>query len=158
MYARTLMPPTMMVLVVLATFFIAIPAQPVSADPCGMVPPIFTGNVSPITRIGLQKTYVFYKDGVESFVIRPGFQGDVDNFGMLIPFPTAPELRKVPDNVFDHVVNAVDPPEVVVDLRIRMQRGAAFGAPMATAESAPMNYKSDAVSYTHLTLPTICSV
>ena len=143
MYARTLMPPTMMALVVLATFFIAIPAQPVSADPCGMVPPIFTGNVSPITRIGLQKTYVFYKDGVESFVIRPGFQGDVDNFGMLIAFPTAPELRKVPDNVFDHVVNAVDPPEVVVDLRIRMQRGAAFGAPMATAESAPMNYKSD---------------
>ena len=60
------------------------------ADPCGMVPPIYVGNISPITRIGLQKTYVFYKDGIETFVIRPGFQGNVDNFGMLIPFPNPP--------------------------------------------------------------------
>ena len=104
MYSRTLIPLIMTVLMAL----MALSAQTVSADPCGMVPPIFTGNVSPITRIGLQKTYVFYKNGVESFVIRPGFQGDVDNFGMLIPFPTPPELRKVPDNVFDHIVKAVD--------------------------------------------------
>ncbi len=88
-------------------------------DPCGMVPPIYTGKGAPITRIGLQQTYVFYKDGVETFVIRPGFQGKVDNFGMLIPFPSAPALRKVPDNVFSQVANAVDPPEVVVDLRLR---------------------------------------
>ena len=90
-----------------------------SSDPCGMVPPIFTGG-NAISRIGLQKTYVFYKDGVESFVIRPGFQGKVDEFGMLIPFPTPPELRKVPDDVFAHVSNAIDPPEVVVDLRTRL--------------------------------------
>ncbi len=89
------------------------------ADPCGMVPPIYTGPGSPITRIGLQQTYVFYKDGVETFVIKPGFQGNVDNFGMLIPFPTPPSLRKVPDDVFSHVANAIEPPEVVVDLRIR---------------------------------------
>ncbi len=97
------------------------------ADPCGMVPPIYTGNQSPISRIGLQKTYVFHKNGVETFVIRPGFSGKVDNFGMLIPFPTPPEMRKVPDNVFEQVANAVDPPEVVVDLRIRrMMRGIAL--------------------------------
>lgn len=102
------------------------------ADPCGMVPPIYTGNV-PITRIGLQKTYVFYKDGVESFVIRPGFQGNVEEFGMLIPFPSAPEIRKVPDNTFEHIVNAVDPPEVVVDLRMRRMRMARGAAPMANA-------------------------
>ena len=100
----------------------------VNADPCGMVPPIFTGKKSPIARIGLQKTYVFHKDGVESFVIRPGFTGNVDNFGMLIPFPTPPEIRKVADNVFEHVANAVDPPEVVVDLRMRrMMRGGIGG-------------------------------
>ena len=88
------------------------------ADPCGMVPPIHTGP-NPIARTGLQKTYVFHKDGVETFVIRPGFQGKVDNFGMLIPFPNPPEIRKVADNIFEHIANAVDPPEVVVDLRIR---------------------------------------
>ena len=52
------------------------------ADPCGMVPPIYTGEGVPLTRIGEQQTYVFYKDGIETFVIRPGFQGKVDNFGM----------------------------------------------------------------------------
>lgn len=96
---------------------LAIGTTQLAADPCGMVPPIYTGTITPITRVGLQQTYVFYKDGVESVVIRPGFQGKVDNFGMLIPFPTPPELRKVPDSIFEHLDNAIDPPEVVVDLR-----------------------------------------
>lgn len=92
-------------------------STPLLADPCGMVPPIYTGQGSPIARTGLQQTYVFFDKGVESFVIRPAFEGKVDNFGMLIPFPTAPALRKVPDNVFEQIAAAVDPPEVVVDLR-----------------------------------------
>lgn len=100
---------------------------PLFADPCGMVPPIYTGPGSPIARTGLQQTYVFFDQGVESFVIRPGFEGKVDNFGMLIPFPTAPALRKVPDNVFDQIAAAVDPPEVVVDLRPRPEMMMAFG-------------------------------
>ena len=63
---------------------------PCLADPCGMVPPIsLDGDDANITRIGEQKTYVFYKDGVETIVIHPGFEGDVDEFGMLIPFPNA---------------------------------------------------------------------
>ena len=94
----------------------------VHADPCGMVPPVYVGNDTPIARIGDQNTYVFFKDGVETFVIHPGFQGKVDEFGMLIPFPAIPELRKVPDNIFPHVRAAIDPPEVVVyaqNLRFR---------------------------------------
>ena len=111
-----------------------------SADPCGLVPPIYVGNQVPIARTGLQKTYVFHKDGVETFVIRPGFTGDIDNFGMLIPFPNPPELRKVSDNVFDQIVNAIDPPEVLVDLTPRpmmaMARGAGGGAVGAEAPMA----------------------
>jgi hypothetical protein len=87
------------------------------ADPCGMVPPIWLGEGSPLTRVGIQKTYVFHKDGVETLVLRPGFEGDVEEFGMLIPFPSPPVIRKVPENVFAHLAAAVDPPEVVVDLR-----------------------------------------
>ena len=91
------------------------------ADPCGMVPPIYPGGQPvPLARSGLQQTYVFYKDGVETFVIRPGFTGKVEEFGMLIPFPTPPAIRKVPDHVFPHVAAAVDPPEVVVDLRVSL--------------------------------------
>ena len=93
--------------------------SPVLSDPCGMVPPIYVGKGPAITRIGLQQTYVYFDQGVESFVIRPGFEGKVDNFGMLIPFPNPPALRKVPDSVFDQIAAAVDPPEVVVDLIIR---------------------------------------
>ncbi|MCH7725452.1 MAG: DUF2330 domain-containing protein [Planctomycetes bacterium] len=89
----------------------------VAADPCGMVPPITPGQKTPIARVGLQQTFVFYKDGVETFVIRPGFTGKVDEFGMLIPFPTPPAIRKVPDHIFPHLAAAADPPEVVVDLR-----------------------------------------
>jgi len=91
--------------------------SPALADPCGMVPPVYLGKGPPITRVGLQQTYVFYKDGIETFVIRPGFRGKVDQFGMLIPFPTPPAIRKVPDHIFPHLAAAVDPPEVIVDLR-----------------------------------------
>ena len=56
---------------------------------------------------------------METFVIRPGFSGKVDEFGMLIPFPTPPALRKVADDVFEQITAAIDPPEVVIDLRPR---------------------------------------
>ncbi len=112
--------------------------SPAKSDPCGMVPPIFTGKGSPIKRIGLQQTYVYFDKGVESFVIRPGFQGKVDNFGMLIPFPSPPALRKVPDNVFDQIAAAVDPPEVVVDLRPKPE----FMMDMAAEGAAPMSFSA----------------
>ncbi|WP_372364963.1 DUF2330 domain-containing protein [Candidatus Uabimicrobium sp. HlEnr_7] len=86
------------------------------SDPCGMVPPINAGSKATITRIGLQKTYIFYKNGVETIVIRPGFSGKVDQFGMLIPFPKPPALRKVPDDIFAHIEAAIDPPEVFASL------------------------------------------
>jgi hypothetical protein len=114
------------------------------SDPCGMVPPIYVGDQSPIARVGLQKTYVFYKDGVETFVIRPGFSGNIDNFGMLIPFPNPPELRKVSDNIFEQVANAVDPPEVVVDLRVRrmMMKNNMGAAPASASTDKKLEFRS----------------
>ncbi|MCB9638494.1 MAG: DUF2330 domain-containing protein [Myxococcales bacterium] len=106
------------------------------ADPCGMVPPAYIGPGQPITRVGAQKTYVFYKNGMESIVLRPGFSGKVDNFGMLIPFPSPPALRKMPDNIFHHIQAAVEPPEVVVHLwRYRRYRRSGR-YPMPSAPSA----------------------
>ena len=114
------------------------------ADPCGMVPPIFTGEGVPITRVGPQRTYVFYKDGIETYVIRPGFQGKVDEFGMLIPFPSPPALRKVPDEIFNHLANAIEPPEVVIDLNPRRYEDDRFAersmAPSAAMDEAPLKY------------------
>jgi hypothetical protein len=100
-----------------------------------MVPPISVQDVTPITRIGDQMTYVFFKDGIESFVIRPGFSGKVDEFGMLIPFPTPPAIRKVSDDIFPQIAAAIDPPEVVVDLRYRLRRGAAVPQSNAPAKA-----------------------
>ncbi len=113
------------------------------ADPCGMVPPVsLDGAPIPIRRVGLQKTYMFFADGIETIVLRPGFSGDVDNFGMLIPFPSPPGIRKVPDNVFAQIAAAVDPPEIRVDLRPRpkMRRNimARASAPRKKAEEKPL--------------------
>lgn len=110
------------VLITVALACLSVCHTPAKADPCGMVPPIyFNTRTVPITRVGLQKTYVFYKDGLETLVIRPGFEGKVEEFGMLIPFPTPPAIRKVPDDVFPHIAAAIDPPKVVIDLRWQMR-------------------------------------
>jgi hypothetical protein len=92
------------------------------ADPCGMVPPIYVNDNTSLVRVGDQQTYVFYKDGIETFVIRPGFSGKVEDFGMLISFPTPPALRKVSEDIFPQIAKAIDPPEVVVDLRVQYLR------------------------------------
>ena len=118
-----------------------------SADSCGMVPPIYTGPGQPITRVGLQETYVFYKDGIETFVIRPGYEGKVDEFGMLIPFPKPPALRKMPDAIFSQIANAVDPPEVVVyvqELSLVLGRQS-LNAPTNQAAPDPQALKYDTV-------------
>src|SRR5712691_957147 len=94
-------------------------AGPALADPCGMVPPIYVNDNASLIRVGDEQTYVFWKDGIETFVIRPGFSGKVEDFGMLISFPTPPALRKVSEDIFPQITAAVDPPEVVVDLRAR---------------------------------------
>ena len=112
---------------------LALFTQPTYADPCGMVPPIYLDGHVPITRVGEQKTYVFYKDGVETFVIRPGFEGKVDEFGMLIPFPTVPEIRKVSDHIFPHIAAAIDPPEVVIDLQAGLYRREASSRSLSRA-------------------------
>src|SRR5215475_15768691 len=101
-------------------------ARPCLADPCGMVPPIYVNDKTSIVRVGDEQTYVFYKDGLETFVIRPGFSGKVADFGMLISFPTPPALRKVSEDIFPQIAAAIDPPEVVLDLRPHMNF--AFGA------------------------------
>jgi len=63
-----------------------------------MVPTVITsidvGDEAPIARIGAQKTYVFYKEGIETFVIRPGFLGKIEEFGMLSPFQARPRFGK----------------------------------------------------------------
>ena len=106
------------------------------ADPCGMVPPIsLDGPDTNIERIGEQKTYVFYKDGIETIVIHPGFEGNVDEFGMLIPFPESPALRKVSENTFEHLEKAVDPPKITYWLRPPMP--VATYAPGSSAQRSP---------------------
>lgn len=94
-------------------------ATPALADPCGMVPPITVytgGDTVPIARTGVQRTYVMHTRGVETMVLRPGFVGSVEEFGMLIPFPSPPAIRKIDDATFQHIEAAIAPPEVTVQL------------------------------------------
>ena len=87
--------------VILATLLSSAPA--IGADPCGMVPPVYTGDGPALTRVGVQRTFVFHKDGVQSIVIQPAFEGRVHEFGMLVPFPNPPEIKKVADDVFEQI-------------------------------------------------------
>lgn len=116
--------PFTFMIAVVGVFGVAVPQA--HADPCGMVPPIYNQQIQTIKRVGLQRTYVFHRRGVETFVIQPGFTGNVKDFGMLIPFPNPPAIRKVADNVFEQIADAIDPPEVVVDIRPR-RGGGGFG-------------------------------
>jgi hypothetical protein len=99
------------------------------ADPCGMVPPIHVTDNTSLVRVGDQQTYVFFKDGIETFVIRPGFSGKVEDFGMLIAFPTPPALRKVSEDIFPQIAAAIDPPEVVIMIHPPAPAAPAPGGP-----------------------------
>ena len=97
-----------------------------AADPCGLVPPVRaiagkSWTELRIKRRGVQQTYVFYDKGIESIVLRPEFEGKVEEFGMLVPFPSPPIIRKVRDDVFDHIRNAIDPPEHVVEIKYELR-------------------------------------
>ncbi|MCA9213069.1 MAG: DUF2330 domain-containing protein [Planctomycetales bacterium] len=109
------------------------------ADPCGMVPPITVEPTVPLVRVGDQNTYVFYKDGIETIVLRPGFSGKVEEFGMLIPFPTPPSIRKVSDDIFPHIAAAIDPPEIVIK-PIVYYRFLAETAPAAAADASGLKF------------------
>lgn len=124
---------------------LALTGANVAADPCGMVPPIHVDVHDPgIARVGAQRTYVMFKDGMETMVLRPGFEGSVDEFGMLIPFPTPPAIRKIDDDTFAQIEAAVDPPELVVVVQIeehrRMYKSRSMGP---TAMSAPPEEMED---------------
>ena len=69
-------------LTLLASAIVCLASGVAHADPCGMVPPVYVGEGGmQIKRTGPQKTYVFFKDGVEDIVLRPGYSGNVDEFG-----------------------------------------------------------------------------
>ncbi|MDG1480825.1 MAG: DUF2330 domain-containing protein [Myxococcota bacterium] len=96
---------------------LALLAGSAAADPCGMVPPIHITNTSDvIQRVGAQRTYVSFRDGIETIALRPGFEGKLDAFGMLIPFPSPPAIRKLDDSTFAHIEAAIDPPVVNVHI------------------------------------------
>ena len=114
------------------------------ADPCGMVPPI-TVKINPsqsIQRIGDQMTFVFFKDGIEDIIINPSFKGKISEFGMLVPFPSAPAIRSVPDDIFQQVMNAVEPPKCTVQVPLWRR----FSKSMSNAESADKDPKNDLAS------------
>ena len=118
------------------------------SDPCGMVPPIgVSTGPGVLQRDGVQRTYVMHSNGVETLALRPGFKGNVDEFGMLIPFPSVPEIRKIDDDTFAHIEGAIEPPKMTVNVMdympmpVKSSRG---GGP-ATTSVAPT--REEALSY-----------
>jgi hypothetical protein len=115
--------------------------NPGLADPCGMVPPIqinSQGNQVQLQRTGAQRTWVMFDRGIETIALRPGFTGNAADFGMLIPFPSPPAIRKISDDLFAQLEGAIDPPTLDVRIyehrpRIRARRSSG-GPPEPSAE------------------------
>ena len=102
------------------------------ADPCGMVfppppPHVLAEGGTLLRRDGAQRTWVAFAEtehgGMETMVLRPGFVGEVEEFGMLIPFPSPPTIRKVDENIFSHIEATVDPPPMAVDVTYPVTSG-----------------------------------
>jgi hypothetical protein len=102
-----------------------------TGDPCGMVPPLAAGPDATIQRDGAQRTYVMHSNGVETIALRPGFVGSVEQFGMLIPFPSPPAIRKIDDDTFAHVEAAIEPPPLQVDVQTMVFETVSMSAPMS---------------------------
>jgi hypothetical protein len=123
------------------------------SDPCGMVPPIgVTTGPGVLQRDGAQRTYVMHANGVETLALRPGFSGNVDEFGMLIPFPSVPEIRKIDDETFAHIEGAIEPPKMTVNVMEMMpvftkSTSARFGGavPSSIARESNLSYNQVAV-------------
>jgi hypothetical protein len=100
-----------------------------------------------------------FSDGVETIALRPGFTGKVEEFGMLIPFPAVPALRKIDDDTFAHIESSIDPPQVKVWVyeprRYYLEHdmpsmaaesdGAALEAPLAVRKNEVRVLKEEAV-------------
>ena len=123
------------------------------SDPCGMVPPIgVTTGLGVLQRDGAQRTYVMHSNGVETLALRPGFIGNVDEFGMLIPFPSVPEIRKIDDATFAHIEGAIEPPKMTVNVMDYMPLPSSAPQPRlerstsdVAREEAPLAYNEVAV-------------
>ena len=119
------------------------------SDPCGMVPPIgVSTGPGVLQRDGAQRTYVMHSNGVETLALRPGFSGNVHEFGMLIPFPSVPEIRKIDDATFAHIEGAIEPPKMTVNVMEYMPEPSRRSAPRASSvakEEAPLAYNQVAV-------------
>src|SRR5262245_62862417 len=52
-----------------------------------------------------QKAYITFdpKDEIESFTVQPKFEGNAQDFGMVIPTPTQPKLHEMPRDFFKHL-------------------------------------------------------
>ena len=126
-----------------------------------MVPPILVntpGFTPEIQREGAQRTYVMHREvpgvgGIETMALRPGFVGNVEDFGMLIPFPSPPAIRKIDDDTFAHIEAAIDPPEVTVQIYDPMPRASVASSGrggllrMAKSESSGDFVQEQALGY-----------
>src|SRR5712671_1620045 len=52
-----------------------------------------------------QKVFITWdpREKVESFTVQPRFEGNADDFGMVIPTPARPKLDEIPRDFFKHL-------------------------------------------------------
>lgn len=77
------------------------------------------------------------KEKTEAFTVQPQFEGNADEFGMVIPSPSKPKLQEMPKDFFKAlaVFTILEPMDISKYKSMRMYSARA-GGPMMTANSA----------------------
>src|SRR5262249_41396204 len=87
-----------------------------------------------------QKAYITFdpKDEVESFTVQPKFEGNAQDFGMVIPTPTRPKLDEMPRDFFKElaVFTILEPLDINKYKNFRTTFGTP-GAPVPESVSSP---------------------
>ncbi len=84
---------------VLIVLFGAVAAASAMCPPCGTDP-------DQIRIVDPQRVYVFHRAGWEDLVLETSYQGKAEDFGMILPVPSVPDVRMVQHAFFDAVTRA----------------------------------------------------
>jgi len=87
---------------VLMTFFVA--SEALAFCTWGIVPP---GRV--YEPMNATEAFLSYENGVQTLVLKPEWKGDTDDFAIVFPTPSKPEVKEGPMNIFNELENATNP-------------------------------------------------
>jgi len=87
---------------ILMTFFVG--TEVLALCTWGIVPP---GRV--YEPVNATEAFISYENGIQTLVLKPEWKGDVDDFAIVFPTPSKPEVEEAPLTLFEELEDATNP-------------------------------------------------